>query len=163
MSPNRIVAVLTPLLFAPLAGSVSALAAEYFPGIDVPSNALEEIFIAGALIAFAKAAQWTQGWQKYEAREADRSAAAEQLDSRESAISARESEFGGGYDLTPVEDYGTAEDYDTAGDELADDVGYAAEEEGDYADEYDDLLADDPELDLDDEYLDEPALRPTER
>ena len=35
MSPNRTVAVLTPLLFAPLAGSISALAAEYFPGVPV--------------------------------------------------------------------------------------------------------------------------------
>ena len=163
MSPNRIVAVLTPLVFAPLAGSISALAAEYFPGIDVPSSALEEIFIAGALIAFAKAAQWTQGWQKYEAREADRSAAAEQLDARESAISARESEFGG-YDLTPVEDYAMAGDYETEGDGApADDADVAGYGEGEYADEYDDLLAEDAELDLDDEYLDEPAVRPTER
>jgi hypothetical protein len=158
MSPNRIVAVLTPLLFAPLAGSISALAAEYFPGVEVPSSALEEVFIAGALIAFAKAAQWTQGWQKYEAREADRSAAAEQLDAREADISARESEFGG-YDLAPVEDLGSGAEYDTTA--AGDDAGPAGD--GEYADEYDDLLVDDPELDYDDEYLDEPALGPAER
>jgi len=160
MSPNRIVAVLTPLLFAPLAGSVSALAAEYFPGLDVPSSALQQIFIAGALIAFAKAAQWTHGWQKYEAREAESSASADQLDAREAVISARESEFGGAYDLAPVEDQEVMEDYDTAGEgEYGDDAGLAAE--GEYAD--DDLLADDPDLDYDDEYLDEPAAGPAER
>jgi len=161
MSPNRIVAVLTPLLFAPLAGSISALAAEYFPGVDLPSSALEQIFIAGALIAFAKAAQWTHGWQKYEAREADRSASADQLDAREAVISARESEFGGGYDLAPVEDQGMMAGYATAGEgEYGDDPGLATE--GEYADEYDELLADDPDLDYD-EYLDEPAAGPAER
>src|SRR3712207_6781617 len=102
MSPNRIVAMLKPLVFAPPAGSLSALAAEYFPGIDVATSPLEEVFIAGALIAFAKAAQWTQGWQKYEAREAERSASAEELDAREAAISAREAEFAR-YDLAPAE------------------------------------------------------------
>jgi hypothetical protein len=161
MSPNRIVALLTPLLFAPLAGSVSALAAEYFPGVDLPSSAVEQIFIAGALIAFAKAAQWTHGWQKYEAREADRSASADQLDAREAVISARESEFGGGYDLAPVEDPWTMEDYDTAGEGEYGDAGLATGDE--YADEYDELLVDDPDLDYADEYLDEPAAGPAER
>ena len=71
MSPNRIVAVLTPLVFAPLAGVVSALLAEHFPGVEVSASSLEEIFIAGALIALAPAAQWLHGWQKFEARQAD--------------------------------------------------------------------------------------------
>lgn len=71
MSPNRIVAVLTPLVFAPLAGAVTTWLAEHFPGIEVSANSLEEIFIAGALIALAPAAQWLHGWQKFEARQAD--------------------------------------------------------------------------------------------
>jgi hypothetical protein len=70
MSPNRIVAVATPLLFAPLAGAVSAWLAEHFPGFNVDQSSLEEIFIAGALIGLAPAAQWLHGWQKYEARQA---------------------------------------------------------------------------------------------
>jgi hypothetical protein len=57
MSPNRIVAVATPLLFAPLAGAVSAWLAEHFPGFNVDQSSLEEIFIAGALIGLAPAAQ----------------------------------------------------------------------------------------------------------
>jgi hypothetical protein len=72
MQPNRVVAVLTPLLFAPLAGAVAAWAAEHFPGFQVDKSALEEVFIAGALIALAPAAQWLHGWQKYEARQAER-------------------------------------------------------------------------------------------
>jgi hypothetical protein len=69
MSLNRIVALLTPLVFAPLAGVISTWAAENLPGVNVPPNAVEEIFIAGALIALAPAAQWLHGWQKWEARE----------------------------------------------------------------------------------------------
>ena len=71
MAPNRVVALLTPLLFAPLAGAVAAWLAEHFPGFQVDKSALEEVFIAGALIALAPAAQWLSGWQKYEARQAE--------------------------------------------------------------------------------------------
>ena len=53
MTPNRVVAVLTPLIFAPLAGAAAAWLAEHFPGFQVDPKALEEIFIAGALIALA--------------------------------------------------------------------------------------------------------------
>jgi hypothetical protein len=80
MSPNRIVAFLTPLVFAPLAGVISTWAAENLPGVRVPPNAVEEIFIAGALIALAPAAQWLHGWQKYEQqREASLAIAATSL------------------------------------------------------------------------------------
>jgi hypothetical protein len=68
MSLNRIVALLTPLVFAPLAGVISTWAAENLPGVNVPASAVEEIFIAGALIALAPAVQWLHGWQKWEAR-----------------------------------------------------------------------------------------------
>ena len=68
MSLNRIVALLTPLVFAPLAGVISTWAAENLPGVNVPASAVEEIFIAGALIALAPAVQWLYGWQKWEAR-----------------------------------------------------------------------------------------------
>jgi hypothetical protein len=71
MTPNRIVAVLTPLVFAPLAGAVAAWLSQHFPGVDVSEGSLEEVFIAGALIALAPAAQWLHGWQKHEARQAE--------------------------------------------------------------------------------------------
>jgi hypothetical protein len=71
MNLNRIVAVLTPLVFAPLAGTICALLAQHFPGVDVDQRSLEQVFIAGALIALAPAAQWLHGWQKHEARQAE--------------------------------------------------------------------------------------------
>ena len=80
MSPNRVVAILTPLVFAPLAGAVAAWVAENAPGVEVSQSSLEEIFIAGALIALAPAAQWLHGWQKYEARESAAVEAAELAD-----------------------------------------------------------------------------------
>lgn len=78
MSPNRVVAVLTPLVFAPLAGAIAALTAQHFPGVDISASSLEEIFIAGAVVALAKGAQWTHGWQKHEQREALREDALEE-------------------------------------------------------------------------------------
>ena len=70
MTPNRIVAVLTPLVFAPAAGAVAAWVAKHAPGVDLTKDELQNIFIAGALIALAPAAQWLHGWQKYEDRQA---------------------------------------------------------------------------------------------
>jgi hypothetical protein len=66
LQPNRIVALLTPLVFAPLAGTIATWAAENLPGVTIPRESIEEIFIAGALIALAPAAQWLYGWQKWE-------------------------------------------------------------------------------------------------
>jgi len=66
ITPNRLVAVLTPLVFAPLAGTISVLVAKYLPGIDIDSDQLQQVFIAGALIAFGKAGLWLKGWQDWE-------------------------------------------------------------------------------------------------
>ena len=71
ITPGRLVAFLTPLIFAPLAGSISVLAARYLPGVDIDQGRLQGIFIAGATIAFGKAALWLKGWQDWEKREAD--------------------------------------------------------------------------------------------
>ena len=76
VTPNRVVALLTPA-FAALAGYVATWVAEHFPGTDIDQGALEEIFIAGALIGLAPAAQWLRGWQKYEEREAEQEHAVE--------------------------------------------------------------------------------------
>jgi hypothetical protein len=96
MNPNRVVAVLTPILFAPLAGAVSAWAAAHIPGVDLPADQVQAAFIAGALIAFGKAAQWLHGWQTHEAREAAGASAAMALDARTGDLEARlaELEFG---------------------------------------------------------------------
>jgi hypothetical protein len=68
MSINRVVALLTPLVFAPLAGACSAWLAEHFPGTEISADQLQQVFIAGALVALAPALQWLHGWQKHEAR-----------------------------------------------------------------------------------------------
>jgi hypothetical protein len=77
MTPNRIVAILTPLVFAPVAGGIATWLAENFPGAGVDDDQLTAIFISGALIALAPAVQWLNGWQKWEAREADAAREAE--------------------------------------------------------------------------------------
>jgi hypothetical protein len=79
MTPNRIVALLTPV-FALAAGASATWLAEHFPTLDVPASALEEIFIAGALAVRAPALQWLYGWQKFEAREAEAQLAAEKAE-----------------------------------------------------------------------------------
>ena len=79
MTPNRIVAILTPV-FALAAGACATWLAEHFPALDVPASALEEIFIAGALAVLAPALQWLYGWQKFEAREAEAQVAAEKAE-----------------------------------------------------------------------------------
>lgn len=79
MSPNRIVALLTPIC-ALAAGASATWLAEHFPTLDVPASALEEIFIAGALAVLAPALQWLYGWQKFEAREAEAQLAAEKAE-----------------------------------------------------------------------------------
>ena len=119
MSPNRVVAVATPLVFAPLAGAVTAWLAEHFPGFNVDQNALEEIFIAGALIALAPAAQWLHGWQKYEAREA--AAAKESIEAEEPvAVAVGEpDELAELEDLTGLDELSELDDLDDL-DELED-------------------------------------------
>ena len=79
MSPNRVAALYIPLLFAPLAGAVAAWIAAYFPGLQIPSSKIGDIFIAGSLIALAAGVQWVHGWQKHEARQAESEMLAAQL------------------------------------------------------------------------------------
>jgi hypothetical protein len=76
IAPNRAVAVLTPLVFAPLAGSIAVLAARFAPGVDIDQGSVEAIFITGATIAFGKAGIWLKGWQEHEKREEDAALAA---------------------------------------------------------------------------------------
>jgi hypothetical protein len=89
MNPNRAVAVLTPILFAPLAGAISAWVATHAPGLDLPPDQVQAVFIAGALIAFGKGAQWLHGWQRYEARESADASTAMALDTRTAELEAR--------------------------------------------------------------------------
>ena len=134
MSPNRVVTILTPLVFAPLAGSIAAWLATNVPGTNITSDQLTGIFITGALIAFGKSAQWLHGWQKWEERDATTTQVADLADAAAAvapaaaalALAGDDDPFGpigGGLEDVPLEE------------ELAD-----AEELGDGEPETDPLL-----------------------
>lgn len=69
--PNRIVVLLTPLVFVPAAGAVSAWVAEHFPGISLSEEAVIGFAVAGALSALTAAYKWLDGWQQHERMKAD--------------------------------------------------------------------------------------------
>jgi hypothetical protein len=96
MQLNRVVALATPL-FAAAAGWVATWLAENVPGVSIDQSALEEIFIAGALIALAPAAQWLHGWQKWEARQADAQQAVEIANAAPPTLIAVEAGGNGGF------------------------------------------------------------------
>ena len=132
MSPNRIVAVMTPLVFAPLAGAVATWIADNVPGANISASSLEEVFIGGALIGLAPAAQWLHGWQKYEAREAEKESAVELANAAavRTAAPAAEADFDafeeGFEDLDDFED--EFDDLDALDDELFADDRFAESE-----------------------------------
>jgi hypothetical protein len=70
MSPNRIVALITPVC-ALAAGWAASWLAENVPGLNVSADSLQAVFIAGALSVLAPALHWLHGWQKYEARQSE--------------------------------------------------------------------------------------------
>jgi hypothetical protein len=123
MSPNRVVAVLTPLVFAPAAGAIAAWIANNIPGAEISARNLEEVFIGGALIGLAPAAQWLHGWQKYETRQAEREQAVEAATSAaaaETILAASEPD-------EEIEDF--EDDYDEVDDlELLDEELFADEQ-----------------------------------
>ncbi len=82
MPPNRIVALATPIA-APIAGAAATWLAQNFPGVNIPASALEEIFIAAAVVVLGSSAQWLHGYQKFEAREAAATQVADAADDRE--------------------------------------------------------------------------------
>jgi hypothetical protein len=96
MQLNRVVALATPL-FAAAAGWVATWLAENVPGVSIDQSALEEIFIAGALIALAPAAQWLHGWQKWEARQSDAQQALEIANAAPPTLIAVEAGGNGGF------------------------------------------------------------------
>ncbi len=61
--PNRVVVLLTPLVFAPAAGFICAYVAKKVPGVHLDSTEVTGIFIGGAAAAVIKAYKWLDGWQ----------------------------------------------------------------------------------------------------
>jgi hypothetical protein len=124
MTPNRLVALATPLA-APLAGWLAAWIATHFPGLNIPQNAIEEIFIAGSLFAVAPAAQWLHGWQKWEAQQARTEEAVQLATIGAGAEPTIEMNF----EEESFEDFGEFEDFDEFEDlEEFDDELFADEE-----------------------------------
>jgi hypothetical protein len=64
--PNRVVVLLTPLVFVPVSAVVSAWVAKHFPGVNLSPVVIGGAAAAGALSALATAYKWIDGWQKHE-------------------------------------------------------------------------------------------------
>jgi hypothetical protein len=64
--PNRIVVILTPLVFMPLAGSITAWAAVHFPGLKLSEGLVIGLGGAAALGALTLAYKWLDQWQHHE-------------------------------------------------------------------------------------------------
>lgn len=61
---ERVVTILTPLVFAPLAASAAVLAGKYFPGVDLPTDKLVGLAVTGFLGGVGLAITWLRGAQK---------------------------------------------------------------------------------------------------
>ena len=109
MSLNRVVALATPL-FAAAAGWIATWVADNIPGVTIDQGALEAIFIAGALAALAPAAQWLNGWQKHEARQAEAQAAVEIANAAPPTLVAIEADVE--VDESPFDEYGEFDELD---------------------------------------------------
>jgi hypothetical protein len=70
---NRLVVLLTPLVFAPLAGFISLQLAKL--GVHMDTNTVQgavvsgAVFLGGVAVAFLKSKKWLQGWQDWEKRQ----------------------------------------------------------------------------------------------
>lgn len=121
MPPNRIVALLTPVIAVAAGGAATWLADNV--GIQVSQSQLQAVFVAGLLAVLAPAAQWLHGFQKYEQHQQDLDHQALQADAdaaaRASAVDEEPYDEG-------ADDYG--DDYD--------DEGYEDDDEGAVDDEY---------------------------
>lgn len=67
---NRVVTILTPLVFVPVSGYVATWVPQHLPGIGFqPSSGMVlGLFLSGATAALTAAYKWLDGWQKHESR-----------------------------------------------------------------------------------------------
>jgi hypothetical protein len=61
---ERVVAVLTPTVFAPAAAAIALWVGRHFPGVDLPTDQLVGLGVTGFLGAVAAAITWLRGAQK---------------------------------------------------------------------------------------------------
>lgn len=64
--PNRVVTLLTPLVFVPASAFVSAWVAKNVPGAHLNPAEVSGAFVVGGLAAVTAAYKWVDGWQKHE-------------------------------------------------------------------------------------------------
>lgn len=67
---NRVVVLLTPLVFVPVAGYVTSWAAVHIPGLPaINPTEVTALFGTGAATALALGYKWIDGWIKHEQAE----------------------------------------------------------------------------------------------
>ena len=117
MPPNRMVALLTPVVALAAGGAATWLADNL--GIDVDPTELQAIFIGAILAVLAPAAQWLYGSQKFEKHQAELEQLALKADTEAAATAAEADMNAAGAYLDEEDD---------------DDDGYGDDEDGFYAD-----------------------------
>lgn len=127
MPPNRMVALLTPVVALAAGGAATWLADNL--GIQVDAAELQAIFVAATVAVLAPAAQWLYGSQKFERHQAELEQLALKADT-ESAARAAEADMEAAA--------GAYEDEADDGDYDEDDDGYDDEEYAEADDDYDD-------------------------
>jgi hypothetical protein len=140
MPPNRMVALLTPVVALAAGGAATWIAENV--GVDVQAEEVQAIFIAALVAVLAPAAQWLHGSQKFErhqselerlALEADTKAAEQSAEvEMETAVGAYEDETDAEYDDDDVYDDEDADDEDED------------EDEDDYSHDYESALDEQP-------------------
>lgn len=128
MPPNRMVALLTPVVALAAGGAATWLADNL--GIEVNPNELQAIFIAAILAVLAPAAQWLYGSQKFERHQSELEQLALQADTKaaEQSAEAEMDAATGAYEDEDEDD----EDYDDDG--YDEDYAAAAGDDDDYDD-----------------------------
>lgn len=67
--PNRVVVLLTPIIFVPVSAWAVGYAAKHFPGLPhFDTTQITVLMAAGALSALKLADKFIDGWQNHEAR-----------------------------------------------------------------------------------------------
>jgi hypothetical protein len=147
--PNRVVALLTPIV-APLAGLFASFLADRVPGI--PKDALNEIFIAGAILVLAPALQFMHGRLKWDLQQDQHQALALATAGAPAAVPTDE-QFAEIGIAPPAEEMPADEDADEDLDLAVDEAG-EADETDDGEDASSDILAEVGDLLDDEEELD---------
>ena len=126
MPPNRMVALLTPVVALAAGGAATWLADNL--GIQVEASELQAIFVAAIVAVLAPAAQWLYGSQKYERHQAELEQLALKADTEAAARA-------------------TEVDMEAAADAYEDEVDDGDYDEDDYDDGYEDEYAADDDYD----------------